>query len=490
MFKARTAVVALILGIGVSLVASLNPARRASRIAPVAALGDPIADSSGSLARRAVIGAVGVVVGLALMMVGLFVAHHNQALEVGVGIALTFLGVATLAPLIARPMADVLGRPLRRTSGVAGVLARENAMRNPRRTAATASALMVGLALVTMFSVFGQSAKASVNHVIDQDYSADFILKTNSFQPTISPEVERQAASVPGVGAVSGQRSDRALYGTSNLTITGVNADTIDQLVRISMVHGSLSALGQGQLLVEDKAAANKGWKVGTPVRLQFTKTGSQTLTVGGTFKANPLLGSNYVVSQPVFEANFTDQLDTIVLVKAAPGVDPATIRTPLENAVAAYPNVSVSDSAAVKKDQAKQINQLLAIIYALLAFAVIIAVLGIVNTLVLSVVERTRELGLLRAVGMLRRQVRRMIRGESVVIALFGALLGLVLGLGFGLALTKAVLSTGVGGVVSVPVPTLILFVILAAIAGVLAAIWPARRAARTSVLAALAFE
>jgi putative ABC transport system permease protein len=225
-------------------------------------------------------------------------------------------------------------------------------------------------------------------------------------------------------------------------------------------------------------------------VPLEFAKTGNQTLTVGGTFKINPLLNSNYVVSIPVIEANVVDQLDTVVLVKAAEGVDPATLRVPLENAVAQFPNVSVSDSAAVKKDQAKQINQLLAIIYALLALAVIIAVLGIVNTLVLSVVERRRELGLLRAVGMIRRQMRSMIRGESVIIALFGAILGLVIGLGFGLALTKAVLTNGIGGVVSVPVPTLIIFVILAAIAGMLAAIWPARRAARTNVLAALTFD
>jgi putative ABC transport system permease protein len=373
---------------------------------------------------------------------------------------------------------------------MAGVLARQNAMRNPRRTAATASALMIGLALVTMFSVFGQSAKATVNKTIDTDFSADFVLKTSSFQPTISPVVEKQAAAVSGVGAVSGERVGRARYGSSNLTITGVDPTAIDKVVRVEMTHGSLSSLGKGQLMVEDKTAKNKGWKVGTAVPIQFPKTGEQTLTVGGTFKTNPLLNSNYIVSIPVFEANITDQLDVVVLVKVANGVNPATVRPHLEDALAAFPNVSVSDSASVKKDQAKQINQLLAIIYALLALAVIIAVLGIINTLVLSVVERRRELGLLRAVGMIRRQVRAMIRGESVIIALFGAMLGLVIGVGFGLALTKAVLTSSVGGVVSVPVSTLILFVILAAIAGVLAAVWPARRAARTNVLAALTFD
>jgi putative ABC transport system permease protein len=488
-FKARTAIVALIIGVGVSLIASLNPARRASKIPPVAALGDPVPESAGSLGRRAILGTVALVIGVVVMLLGLFVSHKNQVAEVGIGIAMTFLAVATLAPIIARPTAGMLGRPLRRT-GMAGVLARQNAMRNPRRTAATASALMVGLALVTMFSVFGQSAKASVNKTIDTDFSADFILKTSSFTPTISPVVEKQASAVPGVGAVSGERAGQVRYHSSNLTITGVDAGAIDKVVKVQMIRGTLASLGHGQLLVEDKTAKNKGWKVGTAVPLVFNKSGTQTLTVGGTFKANPLLNSNYVISIPVFEANVVDQLDTVVLVKVANGVDPATVRPHLEDAVASYPNVSVSDSASVKKDQAKQINQLLAIIYALLALAVIIAVLGIINTLVLSVVERRRELGLLRAIGMIRRQMRAMIRGESVIIALFGAILGLVIGLAFGWALTKAVLTNGIGGVVSVPVPSLIIFVILAALAGVLAAVWPARRAARTNVLAAITFD
>jgi putative ABC transport system permease protein len=240
----------------------------------------------------------------------------------------------------------------------------------------------------------------------------------------------------------------------------------------------------------EDKAAKKKGWTVGTPVHLQFAKTGTQTLVVGGTYKANQLIGSNYMVSLPVFEANFTDQFDQAVLVKMAKGADLPTVRSALETAVNDYPNVTVSDAATVKKDQSSQINGLLTIIYVLLTLAVIIAVLGIINTLVLSVVERTRELGLLRAIGMVRRQMRRMIRGESVIIALLGAVMGLVVGSGFGVALTKAVLANTPGAVVSVPVPNLVIFVILAAILGVLAAVWPARRAARTNVLSALAFE
>jgi putative ABC transport system permease protein len=488
-FQSRTIVVGLLIGVGVSMIAAINPARRASKVSPIAALGDPIADSAGSLSRRAVVGTIGLVVGLTIMMLGLFAAKSGQAALVGVGIAVTFLGVATLAPLVARPIAGIIGAPLRRTSGVAGVLARQNAMRNPRRTAATASALMIGLALVTMFSVFGQSAKASIGHSIDQTFNADYVLKTSHFG-NFSPEVEQRVASVPGVAAFSPERTDRALYKSSTVTLTGVAADSIGKVLRVNVKSGSLSSLAKGQLMVEEKAAKSKHWSVGTPVQLNFAKTGIQTLVVGGTYKQNDLIGSNYLVSTKVFEANFTDQFDQVIMVKLANGANPNTVRTQLEDAVSQYPNIQVSDAASVKKDQAAQVNQLLTIIYVMLALAVIIAVLGIINTLVLSVVERTRELGLLRAVGMVRRQVRRMIRGESVVIALFGAVLGLAVGTGFGVALTKAVLTSSQGGVVSVPISSLIVFLILATVFGVLAAVWPARRAARTNVLAALQFE
>jgi putative ABC transport system permease protein len=486
---ARTVIVGLIVGVGVSLLASINPARRASRVAPVEALGTSVVEPSGLGARRALVGGAALVAGVAVMMIGLFVSHHNQVAQVGIGIAITFIGVATLAPFVARQATSVLGRPLRRTGGIAGELARQNAMRNPRRTAATASALMIGLALVTMFSVLGQSAKKSVSQSINQDFIGTYVVKTsganfNNFSPTVEPRI----AAVPGVEAISPQRSGQARYRTSTITLTAVDAATVDKVFRIHVNSGSLSSLGQGQLMVEQKAANAKGWKVGSPVQLDFAKTGRQTLIVGGTFKVNQLT-SNYLVSTKVFEANFTDQLDFVVAIKVADSADPATVRAGIDAAIAPYPNLVVDDPATVAKDQANQINQLLTLIDALLALAIIIAVIGIINTLVLSVVERTRELGLLRAVGMLPRQVRRMIRGESVIIALFGAGLGLVVGLGFGIALTEAVISNS-GGVLSIPIGSLIEFVVLATIFGVVAAIWPARRAARTNVLAALAFE
>ena len=488
-FKPRTAVVGLLVGVGVSVLASINPARRASRVAPVAALGSTVAEPQQTPVRRTIIGTICLVLGLAVMMIGLFVAHHDQALEVGFGIALTFLGVATLAPFVARPVTGAIGRPLRRVSGISGVLARENAMRNPRRTAATASALMIGLALVTMFSVVGQSAKASVSNSIKQEFLGDYVVKTTGTQfGNFSPTVEPKIAAVPGVEASSPQRSGNAKLGSSTVTLTAVNPTTIGQLMKLDVKSGSLSSLSRGEIMVQKDTAKSKGLKVGGPVHLHFAKTGDQTLVLGGTYATSQLIG-NYLVSTGVFEANFTDQLDQIVMIKLAANADPVAVRNGIDQAISAYPNVEVQNPAQVEKDQASQVNQLLTIIYVLLALAIFIAVLGIINTLVLSVVERTREFALLRAVGMARRQVRTMVRGESVIIALFGAVLGVLVGLGFGVALTSAIIRNQ-GGVVSVPVTSLVVFVILAFIFGIVAAVWPARRAARTNVIMALSFE
>jgi putative ABC transport system permease protein len=496
-FKPQTAVIGLIIGVGVSMIASVNPALRASRIAPVEALGGAAADGAGSLRRRSIVGTISAAIGLAIMAVGLLVHVSGRAVLVGIGMAVTFIGVAVLAPIVARPIAGVLGRPLPRLSRglvrhrdrsrTSGVLARQNAMRNPRRTSATAAALMVGLALVTMFSVFIQSAKASVNQTINQDFSADYVIKTN-FQP-FNPSVEPRVAAVRGVGAISPERSANVKYGTSSLNLTGVNPATIDKVLHLDIKSGSSSALSRGQLLAEEKAAKNKGWKVGSSVVIDFPKTGVQTLTVGGTFKKNQLAG-NYLVSTAVVDPGVVEHVDDVILVKAAPGVSPASLKPGLDSAVAPYPSLTVSDAAGVKQQFKNQLNTVLVIIYALLGLAVIIAVVGIINTLVLSVVERTRELGLLRAVGMLRRQVKSMIRGESVVIALFGAILGLVVGVGFAFALIKALATGGSSGIIAIPYGSLLLFIVFAALAGVVAAAWPARRASRLDVLTALSFE
>ena len=243
--------------------------------------------------------------------------------------------------------------------------------------------------------------------------------------------------------------------------------------------------------MVEQHTASSKGLKVGSPIRLRLRQDRRANADRGRDLRRQPAHRDQLSgVDGRVFEANFTDQLDQVVMIKVAGGADPAAVRNGLDQAISAYPNVDVEDPATVEKDQASQVNQLLTIIYVMLALAIIIAVLGIINTLVLSVVERTREFALLRAVGMARRQVRSMVRGESVVIALFGAALGVLVGLGFGVALTSAVVASSGGGVVSIPVTSLVVFVILATVFGIVAAVWPARRAARTNVITALSFE
>jgi putative ABC transport system permease protein len=498
-FRPMTAVWALAVGIGVSLFASVNPARRASRVAPVAAIGDPVGlgDGASSMRRRSAAGTALGLVGLGFMSAGLFGGTHSKGLLTGVGVALTFIGVATLAPLVARPVASAVGWILpwtsrgvvrrRDRSATSGVLALENAKRNPRRTAATASALMIGLALVTTFSIFGQSLKTTLATNIDNNYRADYQLGASGFRG-ISPTVESRAAAVPGVVAVSGERTTPASYQGHGIQLTGVDPRAVSQVLHLDMTAGGLDALGRGQLLVEGKTARGRGLHVGSAVTLDFVKTGRQTLRVGGLYKANQSAGS-YLVSEAVADANTTEPFDAAVLVKTAPGVNQATVRTALEDAVADLPNVKVSDIATVKADQQKQVDQILLLIYVLLALAVIIAVLGIVNTLVLSTLERTRELGLLRAVGMVRAQMRSMIRGESVIIAVFGALLGVAVGIGFGVALVKAMASSGLSSL-GIPFQQLAVFVAASALIGALAAIWPARRASRLDVLDALAHE
>ena len=242
-------------------------------------------------------------------------------------------------------------------------------MRNPRRTAATASALMIGLALVTMFSVLGQSAKASVDNSIKQEFLGDYVVKTTGLMfGNFSPTVEPKIAAVPGVAATSPERTGNAKFGSSTATLTAVNANSIGQLLKIDVKSGSLSSLSRGEIMVEKNTASSKGLKVGSPIQLRFAKTGEQTLVVGGTYAYSQLIGTNYLVSTKVFEANFTDQLDQVVMVKIDSNADPVAVRNGIDQAISAYPNVTVQNPAQVEKDQASQVNQLLTIIYVLLA--------------------------------------------------------------------------------------------------------------------------
>ena len=480
-FEPRTVLVGLAVGIGVTVVAAIGPARNAVRIPPVAALDDRQSGPTTSMRRRFIWGAALALAGAVLLAIGL----AEPAIQlVGLGAACIFLGTAILAPAIARPLSSVIGRPLARLLGEPGKLGRENSMRSPRRTAQTASALMVGLALVAAMSVFGASLSRSATSSADQAISADLIVT-----PTGTGELSNSAASiasaVPGVTATTTFYNGQFEFQNSLSQLTAVSTDHLADTVILRMTSGSPAALAAGELLIDSTTAQNKHLAVGDTVPARFALTGPATLRIGGIYQANALIGS-YLVSAAFFAAHYPAQPPGGLLLRTGGST---AVNNAVTSAMAPFPNVQVQTKAQFEQAQASSVNQLLGLVYALLGLAVLIALIGIVNTLMLSVFERTREIGLLRAVGMRRRQVRTMIRSEAVILAIFGAIIGIVIGTGLGVALVSSLKQQGITETV-VPVSNLVIFLLLSAVLGLIAATWPARRAARLDVLAAIATE
>ena len=482
----RTIVVSLIIGVVVTTVASVLPARRAARVAPIEALRDSQDAGADHLGRRSVIGVIVTALGLAFLGYGLFGEPDNAGLLIGGGAAVIFIGIAILSPLAARPLSGAIGRPVRGLS-MAARLGRENAMRNPRRTAATSSALMIGLGLIAMVSILSASLKASFDAALQDTLRADLVLTSSSFLP-FSQEVAARTADVDGVEAVSAFRQGGFKVNDSDAAMTGVDPATIETVANLGPSEGAIASLDGGDVLVYDQTMEDNGWAVGDELPSAFATIGDDPLTIGGTFDDNRLVG-DYVVSLDTFDELFRAQLDTFVFVKVADGADTAAVRGDVEQATAEFGNIEVQDQAAFRDQQAGFVNQLLGLVTAMLFLAVVIALFGIANTLSLSIFERTRELGLLRAVGMGRTQVKRMIRWESVIIAILGALFGIAIGIFFGWALQQALAPEGITEFV-LPVGQLVFFLILAALAGVVVALLPARRAAKLNVLEAISYE
>ena len=483
----RTVVVAFVVGTVVTVVSSIFPARRAARVAPVQALRESADSASGSLRRRLIIGLILTAAAVAALLYGLFGNASNAGSLIGLGAAATFVGIAILLPLGARPLAAGIGAPIRRL-GIQGKLGRENAMRNPRRTASTASALMIGLGLVAMVTVLASSLKASLDLTLEKALKADLVLTTSSQTP-FSPDVAESVRAVDGVAAVSQFRQGGFRVKGQTAFLTAVDPATIGDVATLELSSEAIQGLEDGKIVVLDDVMKDEGWTVGDTIPTEFATVGKAPLVIGGTFSENSLIGTNYVVSLDTYERYFQQQLDAFVMVKLEPGADATAVTASVVAATKGFGNVEVQDQTAFRDQQAGFIDQLVGLISALLAFAILIALFGIVNTLGLSIFERTRELGLLRAVGMSRKQVKRMIRWESVIIAIIGALLGVVIGVFFGFALQQALASEGVTELV-IPVGTLVVYVIFAALAGVLAAIWPARRAAKLDVLESISYE
>jgi putative ABC transport system permease protein len=482
--KPGTIWASILVGTIVTVVAAIVPARRATKVLPVEALREATPGSRPPSKKRLVIGTIALVGGVAAVVNAL---SGGAPALLGIGIPAVLIGVLTLAPVAARPLASVLGRPLR-LRGVQGELARQNAMRNPRRTASTATALMIGLTLVVSVGVFAGALKASVGDTMSESTKADLYLsKASVLGEGFSADVPKVVAGVPGVSAVSPTGWGEARFAGSGSPYASVDPATIADVVKLDVSSGSAKDLGDDGVLVAKSTATAHGWKVGDSVPTEFAATGKQNLHVVGIFdREDGFLESSYVISLANQEANAGPVLNTSALILLDKGVDAGVVQKRIASAIEDHPDAKVLNQKEFDKEQEGMIDKLLIFVLVMLALAVIIALLGIVNTLALSVFERTRELGLLRAVGMTRAQVRAMVRWESVVISLMGALAGAALGLGLGVALSKAALDQSIGDI-PIPWSNVSLYVVAAAVAGVLAAIGPARSAAKVDVLKAV---
>ncbi len=482
----RTIIIGLVIGVLVTVVAGLAPAIRASRIPPMAALRDDVALPARSLHFRAIAGAILLVAGLVAMTAGAAVGGGSGSQLVGLGVVAALIGAIVVSPALAGPMVRILGFAFPRMFGTVGSLAVQNAERQPRRTAATASALMIGLALVSALTIFATSAKSSITVIIDSVVGADFLV-TNQTQRPFGEEVALAVAGVPGVGIVSPVKLVPSLVQEEPSALVGVDPATFGDVVNLEFTSGSLAGLASGGLVVDSQTATDTNLAVGDPVAVRFA-SGSADYTVTGVYESAGQF-SGYVVDSESVIAAGADPGDSVVYVKAEPDADVDAVQAGMTAALADNPTVQVLSQTDFKEQITSGVDQILLVMVMLLSLAILIAVLGIVNTLVLSVVERTREIGMLRAVGALRRQIRTMVVLEALVIAVFGAVVGLVLGVWFAVALQRTLIDQGIA-VLDIPWIGIIVFLVVAGIVGVLAALWPAFRAGRLNVLEAISTE
>lgn len=483
-----TVLTSYLVGIGVTMAAAYLPARRGAKVAPVAAMRDDATPERGSLRRRSLVGAVVLAIGAGFAVVGVAGAPGSDAAWIGVGAVLWILTIAAISSVVGRPVLVACRFVFARLFGTTGQLAAENALRDPRRTGATASALMIGLALVSTIGVLAASLNESVDDVVDEQFTAVLLVQSSTFIP-FSTEIGDAIEQVDGVGVVSRQQWAAARVdggtGDDSVLVTG-NDDAFDAIYDLDVVEGTQAVSG-AEAVVSTDVAREMELAVGDPIELGFQGGRSLEMTVVGVVEGSEVTGEVSIPLEELARAGIRRQ-DTTISILVEPGANPATVRDAVDEAAASVPIVGVFDKQGFAEEIRGQVNQLLYIIYGLLALAIVIAVIGIVNTLGLSVIERTREIGLLRAVGMSRAKLRRMVTLESVAIAVLGAVLGMALGLVIGVLLQQALSEdlTSLG----LPLGQLATFLAIAVVVGVLAAVVPAVRAARLNVLAAIATE
>jgi putative ABC transport system permease protein len=492
-FSSRTILISLAAGTLIALLASLRPALRATRIEPIAAVREGAVLPSSRFARYALpssatIGAAAV----ALFSYGVF-AHGLETkvrlLALASGVLLLFVAVTMVASRVVRPLAFLLGAPGARLAGTAGTLARQNAARNPARTASTAAAVMIGLTLITFFAVIAQGFRSSFTSSVNELFVADYAVTAGN-----NPLTNKAAAAVrnvPGVEAVTEIRGAQAKRNGQSIKVSGIDANAA-KIVPLKWTSGSDNVpahLGRNGAVVNDQFADDHSLSVGSPLTLTTPAGKTLRLKVTGIFD-QPKGGSPFeavAISKTTFDRGFANHDNQFTLLNIRGGPTSQNSAR-LEHALRAFPTAKVETRNEFRNSKLSQLNRPLHILYALLSLSVLISMFGVINTIVLSVFERTREIGMLRAVGMSRRQVRRMIRHESIVTALIGATLGMAVGI-FLAAITSTALSK-YGLVFALPYKSLAAFVVVAILAGTLAAILPARRASRLNVLDALQYE
>ena len=539
----RTYLVAVAVGVGITMLAALAPAIRARRVSPMAAISEEIRLGEAMPKLRPILGSALLAVSAGLLTLGLLVedwqgltlfallacvtaflggrriapwvgrvsvlavaavllitpavaewSTSKLLVSLSIGALTAFLGVNLSGPLFARGMAQALGKPFAAADGVTGELSRLNAARSPRRTSTTAGALMIGLALVATVGVVGASLRSTFVDVIDEQINADWFLcidGCNDETATFSPQLAEDLSALPETESVASFRFQSGAFQTDNGSIHSLmatNASEIDLHLDLDLVSGSLDDLASDGVLVSDDVIGDIGLSVGDELPVEFADGSRATWRIAGVYEDEAIIGS-WLTSLENFNRYFDVERDRYVSVLTASGVTEEQARTSIEAATAGFALVEVRTKAEFRDSQTNQINQALIIVNIFLGLAFVIAVLGIVATLALSVFERTRELGLLRAVGMTRSQLRRMICWEGVIVAVFGGILGVALGLVFG-TLTARIIPDSVVNTLVIPVGQLILYLVLAGVAGLASGLLPAVWAGRKKILDAISYE
>jgi putative ABC transport system permease protein len=492
----RTVILAFVIGIFVTVLAAFVPALRATRISPILAVREGAELPHGRLHRFTPYIAL-VVIALSLLLLGraMFTDELDtgqRLLSIAFGVLLLFLGVAMISSKLVRPLAAVVGVPGEKLAGVSGFLARRNTLRNPGRTAATAAALMIGLALVTFVAVLSNGMKESNRGAIEEQIKADYVVTSqDGFTPFVATAGDA-AAQAPGIDVASSVRAEVGKVAGTDKYVTGIEPDKIASVYNFDWEDGSdavLGQLGEHGAIVDKDFAEDHHLEIGDRFRLLSASGRGTTLEVKATYNPPPfyqLLGSVSILKS-TFDELYDRPRNQFTFINV-PGDPTATAEKPIEQALSSFPDAKVQTREAWITEQDEEFNQFLIMLYVLLALSVIISIFGMINTLALAVFERTRELGMLRAVGMTRWQARAMITSESVITALIGAAIGLPLGIFLAALVTKALEQYEVR--YAIPLWPLIAFAVVAVLVGLVAAIMPAQRAARLNVLQALQYE